>query len=192
MRDDLGTAGSEVHAQARAVIAFWFDELSKEQRFAKDDSVDAAIGRRFGGLRDRVLATRAEGWRDTPETLIAAIILLDQFSRNLCRGKAAAFDADPLARELTRVALDRGWDADMPDAWRQFAYMPLMHAEDPALQQESVALFEGLHEPEALAFAHDHARVIDEFGRFPGRNAALGRVSTPAELDYLSRPGAGW
>ncbi|GAA0729162.1 DUF924 family protein [Sphingomonas japonica] len=192
MRDDLGTGDGEVHAQARAVLAFWFDEIDKEQRFAKDDAVDTVIAQRFGGLRDRVLATRAEGWRDDPETLMAAIVLLDQFSRNLCRGKAAAFDADPLARELTRIALDRGWHAAMPALWRQFAYMPLMHAEDPGLQAESVALFEALGDAEALTFARDHAAVIARFGRFPSRNAALGRISTPAEREYLSRPGAGW
>ena len=192
MRDDLGAGEGEVHADAKAVLAFWCDELSEDARFATADASDRAIADRFGALRDRVLATQAQGWRATPETLVASIILLDQFSRNLSRGKAAAFEADPLARELTHVALGMGWDQAMPQKWRQFVYMPLMHAEDPDVQHESVALFEALGDVDSLAFARDHADVIEQFGRFPSRNAALGRVSTPAEQEYLSRPDAGW
>ncbi|MFZ5749025.1 MAG: DUF924 family protein [Pseudomonadota bacterium] len=192
MAGDLGTLSPEVHEEARHVLAFWFDGLMPEQHFATSASVDEAVGALFGPLRGRLLATGAAGWRDDPETLVAAVIVLDQFSRNLFRGKAEAFAADPLARELTVSAIDRGWDRDMNPDWRHFLYMPLMHAEDAALQRLSVEKFADLGNEESLAFARDHAEAIRRFGRFPGRNAALGRVSTRDELDWLSRPGAGW
>ena len=192
MADDLVAADAEVHAKARDILDFWFEELTPEQHFAKSDALDSEIAERFGALRDRVLATQAEGWHDTPETLLAAILLLDQFSRNIHRGTAEAFAADPLALELTLLAMVREWDRDMPDAQRQFLYMPLMHAEDPEMQRLCVARFETLDMPDALKFAHAHADVIAQFGRFPSRNDALGRESTAAEKAYLSQPGAGW
>ncbi len=192
MADDLGARKGEVHDEAQAVLAFWLDEMPAERRFAKDAALDAEIEDRFGALHARLLATRAEGWRDDPRTLLAAIIVLDQFSRNMFRGSAQAYAADPLALDLTRAALSRGWDAGMSVAERQFLYMPMMHAEDAAVQRESVRLFGTLDDNTILGFATDHADVIARFGRFPSRNAALGRVSTPAEEDYLSRPGAGW
>lgn len=197
MAGHLGAGEGEVHAGdmdglAQTVLDFWFVETPPEKRFAKDPALDAQIAARFGALRQRVLAERASGWRDTAETVLAAIILLDQFSRNLFRGDAAAFAADPLALELAYQGIARGWQATLRPERAAFLLMPLMHAEDRAVQAESVARFRALGEAENLAFAIDHARVIEEFGRFPSRNAALGRPNTPAERDYLSRPGAGW
>jgi uncharacterized protein (DUF924 family) len=189
---DLGLGPQEVHDKARAVLAFWFDELDREQWFAKDVELDRAIGERFGALRDLVLGSGAAGWRDDPETLLAAVILLDQFSRNIHRGTAEAFAADPLAQTLTCEALDRGWDEAMSDDHRIFLYMPLMHAEDDALQMRGLECFDALGEEEQLHYAREHAAVIADFGRFPSRNAALGREPTPAEREYLSKPGAGW
>jgi len=190
MGGDLGTDAGEVHAAD--VLHFWFDEVPPEKRFARDEALDAEIADRFGALRDAVLASEAAGWRDGPDEILAAIILLDQFSRNLHRGDAQAFAADPLALSLTRAAIATGWDAALDPERRAFLYMPLMHAEDPAVQHESVARFTQLGDAENLAYAHDHAAVIDRFGRFPSRNAALGRVSTPEEQAYLSQPDAGW
>jgi uncharacterized protein (DUF924 family) len=184
-------AASEVHAKAGQVLGFWFG-LAPEKWFAKDDAVDAAIAERFGALRDLVLGQGATGWRDDPETLLAAVILLDQFSRNLHRDTAEAFAGDTLAQELTLLALDRDWDAGMPAERRQFLYMPLMHAEDRELQVLCLTQFEALGDAYYLKFARDHADVIARFGRFPSRNAALGRESTPTEREYLSQPGAGW
>ena len=181
----------EVHAGARDVIAFWFG-LTKEQHFAKDDDLDRTIAERFGALHDRMMAARAEGWDERPDMLLAAIIVIDQFSRNLHRGTAAAFAGDALAQALTIRAIDRGWDEGYRAEERVFLYMPLMHAEDVPLQRLSVARFDALGIADNIAFARDHAAVIDRFGRFPSRNAALGRASTAAETDYLSQPGAGW
>jgi uncharacterized protein (DUF924 family) len=191
MTGDLGTDGAQVHAQARDVLDFWF-ALSKEAQFRRDDALDRQIATRFAGLRDEVLTTRATGWRDDPDTVLAAIILLDQFSRNLHRGTPEAFAADGLAVELTQEAMAHGFDRDMPPARRVFLYMPLMHAEDAALQDQSVRTFEALGIEENAAYARDHRDVFQRFGRFPGRNAALGRETTPEEQAYLAETGGGW
>ncbi|MGN6373920.1 MAG: DUF924 family protein [Sphingomonas sp.] len=192
MANDLGAQAGEVHAAARAVLAFWFDETPREAWFAKDADLDRTIATRFGGLRDAVLASGAAGWTLDPETLLAAIILLDQFSRNIHRGSAQAYAADALALDLTHHALAREWDDGMPAAWRAFLYMPLMHAEDREEQRLSVDCFTRLGDAENLAYARQHRVVIDRFGRFPTRNVALGRVSTLAEKAYLSQSGIGW
>jgi len=188
---DLGAATLDVHAKAREVLGFWF-ALTPEQHFATSAKLDAEIKARFGPLRDLVLGSGAAGWRDDPETLLAALILLDQFSRNIHRGTAEAFAADPLALHLTLEALGKGWDAEMDKDQRQFLYLPLEHAEDPAMQALSVEKFGSLGDAYVLDFARKHAEVIARFGRFPSRNAALGRVSTPEEQAFLSEEGAGW
>ena len=192
MADDLGIAPGEVHVAAQAVLRFWFEETPEDKWFAKDAALDQAIAERFGRMRDAVLANGAIGWADDPETLLAAIILLDQFSRNIHRGSADAFAADGLALDLTYRALARGWEAAIPPQRRAFLYMPLMHAEDREEQRVSLDCFTKLGDPTNLKFARAHRDVVDRFGRFPSRNAALGRVSTEAEKAYLSQPDAGW
>jgi len=187
----LGPGTGEVHDAARRVLDFWF-ALTEEQQFARDAALDRAIADNFGQLRQEVLDSEARGWRDDPETLLAAIILLDQFGRNLFRGDARAFAADPLALSLTHYAIERGWDRTLPPERAVFLHMPLMHAEHADAQALSVAKFEQLGLAVNLSFARDHQAVFDRFGRFPGRNEALGRGSTEEELDYLSQPGAGW
>ena len=172
-------------AAAPAVIAFWFDEVGQSRWFAKDAALDADIARRFGKLRDAVLASAADGWRDAPKPLMAAILLLDQFSRNIHRGSHLAFSADPLARELAMQSLDEGWTNAAPVAWRQFLLMPLMHSEALADQQRCVAEFERLGNEDLTGFARRHHDQIASFGRFPGRNAALGRRTTDAEQAAL-------
>ncbi len=174
------------------MLAFWFEGLMPEQWFAKSDELDRMIGERFGALRDAVLASGAEGWRDDARTLLAAVILLDQFSRNMHRGTAEAFAADPLAQELASLAVERGWDSDMTPEQRQFLYLPFEHAEDRELQAVSLSCFEALGLEEPLEYARQHAEVIARYGRYPSRNAALGRMSTPEEEEYLRQPGAGW
>ncbi|WP_347091098.1 DUF924 family protein [Sphingomonas parapaucimobilis] len=191
MTADLGMDERRVHANAKAVLDFWFG-LDPEKHFAKDDALDRVIGERFGALRDQVLATDAIGWRDDPDTLLAAILLLDQFSRNLHRGSAQAYAADPLALDLCLTAIDAGWEDRYPPDRLAFVYMPLMHAESRAMQDLSVAKFTELGRPENLSFARDHRDVIRLYGRYPSRNAALGRASTEPEREYLSRPDAGW
>jgi uncharacterized protein (DUF924 family) len=184
------TDDAQVHDQAKQVLDFWFSQ-PPERHFEKDDAFDAEIERRFGALRDRVVAEDAEGWRAHPDTLLAAIILIDQFSRNIYRGEAEAFAADDLGARLTLFGIEREWDGRYPPDRRVFFYMPLMHAEDAALQALSVDKFESLGIEENLKFARAHRDVFDRFGRFPGRNAALGRESTMSEEEYLA-DGGGW
>lgn len=192
MSGDLGLADGEVHAEAQEVLDFWFGELTPKQHFAKDDAVDTMIASRFARLHDILMASGAAGWRDTPECLLAAVIVLDQFSRNMHRGSAQAYAADTLALSLTLEAIGKHWDEGLSPERAAFLYLPLMHAEHPEAQRLSLRKFTALGQPENLRFAMEHAVVIEQFGRFPSRNAALGRASTAEELDYLKRPDAGW
>lgn len=196
MARDLGTPRAEVHqeaieAQGEAVLDFWLRETPPERRFAKDAALDAQIAARFGGLIDAVAACHAAGWRAHPRTLLAAVILLDQFSRNIRRGRADAFANDPLARGLTGEAIAKGWDRGMSPVERQFLYLPLMHCERLDAQVQSLPLFDAA-DANAADFARRHCAQIARFGRFPGRNAALGRETTPAEAELLEEPGAGF
>lgn len=191
MAGDLGAATRDVHARTREILGFWF-ALTPEQHFVKSAKLDAEIKSRFGQLRDVVLGSGAEGWRDDPETVLAAIILLDQFSRNIHRDSAEAYAADPLALELALQGIELRWDEAMAAQERQLFYLPLEHAEDPAMQKLSVEKFASLGDAYILDFAVKHAEVIVKFGRFPSRNAALGRESTSEEREFLSRDGAGW
>lgn len=143
-------------------------------------------------IGDAVFAGRADGWRDEPQTMLAAIILLDQFSRNIHRGNAQAFAADDLAADLTLEAIDRGYDRRLSKEQRVFLYMPLMHAEDGSLQRLCVEKFEALGIESNLKFARDHREVFERFGRFPGRNAALGRETTAEERAWLEETDGGW
>lgn len=172
------------------MLRFWLVETPPEKRFAKDAEFDRVIAERFGALSEAVGRSHAAGWRDDPRALLAAIILLDQMPRNMFRGSARAFAFDPLAHELTLTALARGWDRGMTAEERQFLYLPLMHSEDPADQDRCVLLFEQLGMEEALRFAHLHREQIARFGRFPGRNAALGRTDTLEEKAFLAQPGS--
>lgn len=192
MSGDLGLADGEVHDGAREVLAFWFDELTPEQHFTKDDALDATIRTRFGALHDLLLADGAAGWRGQRDNLLAAVIVLDQFSRNIHRGTPQAFAADNLALALTMEAIGKGWDRDLPADRAVFLYMPLMHAENPDAQRLCIEKMAAIGRDEQVKYAIDHAVVIEQFGRFPSRNAALGRTSTPEELNYLKRPGVGW
>lgn len=191
MAEHLGAGTGEVYDAAQRVNDFWF-ALSTEQQFAKDPAIDRAIAEHFATMRQDVLDSDALGWRGEPDTMLAAIILLDQFSRNLYRGQAKAFEADPLALSLTHEAIDKRYDGQLPANRAVFLLMPLMHAEHADAQALSVTKFEALGIEENAKFARDHAEVFNRFGRFPGRNEALGRESTSEELDYLSQPGAGW
>ena len=171
---------------ARAIIQFWCEELSPDQHWKKDPAVDRHIAERFGKVREQVLRTKAAGWRASPETLAAAILLLDQFSRNIHRGSAKAFEADPLALELCKEALDKGWVDKVEKPLPSFILMPLQHSENVEDQERSVAEFRD-RDPLNHKFALLHRDHIKRFGRFPGRNRALGRVSTPEEREVIER-----
>lgn len=171
-------------AGAPAVLSFWFDEVGQQRWYARDAALDQRIRMRFASLRDQILVTRAKAWRDTPDHLLAAIIALDQFSRNIFRGTARAFEGDALALELAKLALDRGWIDRVAPERGEFFLMPLMHSEHLADQQRSVEEFRLRGHPN-LRYALHHHDQIATFGRFPGRNAALGRRTTAEEQDSL-------
>lgn len=178
---------AEAENAAGAVLRFWFEETAPEQHFKADPGFDALCAARFAAVHALVLNTSAEAWRSSLNAILAAVILLDQMSRNIYRGMPAAFAADPLARRLTAAAIAAGWDIEMTRAERHFLYLPFMHSENPADQVRSIELFERLGDEEALRYARAHAEAIARFGRFPSRNAVLGRTSSPAELAYLAQ-----
>ena len=178
--------------QATDVLTFWFETLRPEQHWAKDADLDREIAARFGALRDRVLADEAKGWETSADRALAAIILLDQFSRQIHRDSPRAFEADPLALDLALTAIGAGFHRELAPVRRGFLYMPLMHAEDKGVQRFSLRCFAEPGLEHQRDFARDHADVIMRFGRYPTRNAILGRSSTAEELEYLSQPGVGW
>ena len=181
------------------LLRFWFGEPVGRQRrewFAKDVKFDEELRRRFGALHEKAAKRELEGWRDSPEPMLALVIVLDQLSRNLHRGDARAFAQDGHARECASQALSRGDDLDLMPVQRQFLYLPYEHSESLADQDRAVDLMRSLdsfEETRGLAdYAVRHRDVIRRFGRFPHRNAALGRDSTPEEAQFLRQPGSGF
>ncbi|MFW2830275.1 DUF924 family protein [Sphingomonas sp. ID0503] len=189
MARDLGPDLSEVHATAADILRFWLEEVPPEKRFARDDALDAECAARFGRAVDEIIAHHAALWRANARSLLAAVIAIDQFSRNIHRGSARAFAGDALARALTGEAVLKGWDQAMTAAERQFLYMPYMHAESMQTQARALVLFAGLP-GDPLDFARRHAAQVARFGRFPQRNEALGRQSTAEEEAFLREPGS--
>ncbi len=177
-------------SDAGAVLAFWFGEATAQQWFAKDDAFDATIRERFGALHRRLSREVPAQWLADPASQLAAVIVLDQFSRNLHRGSPAAYAQDEAALALARMAVARGDDGPLQPSERHFLYMPFMHSENLADQDECVRLMGGLGLGEALDAARRHRAIIARFGRFPHRNAALGRETTPEEETFLKEPGS--
>lgn len=178
---------------AAEVLDFWFNQLTPEEWFQPGDDLDETIARKFGGLHARLGRDGVPpSWRATPRGRLAAIIVLDQFPRNIYRGKAAAFSTDDAALELAMETVDGGHADGLEAVERKFVYLPFEHSEDPAVQNQSVRLFATLDDPRSLHFAEAHRDVIRRFGRFPHRNRMLGRVSTTDEEAYLAEPGAGF
>lgn len=166
-----------------SVIRFWFDELGQDDWFSARPEVDAAIRARFGELHAALKQDPPDLDALDAEGHVAAVIVFDQFSRNLFRRSAEAYATDGLALALARHAVDNGLDESLGPGQRQFLYLPFMHSEDRAMQGRSVALFARL--PDVVRYAEHHKSVVDRFGRFPHRNAMLGRPSTEAELAFL-------
>ena len=191
-------AGSDRHpVTPDEVLDFWFAGEPAAWRkawFTKDTAFDESCGR----FREALRAAREgtfDAWTETPRGALALLILLDQLSRNIHRGSPLAFAADPKARQIAKEAIRRGFDAMLTPVERIFMYLPFEHSEDLADQETSVALFETLRDTigaDSVAYAYRHQDVIRRFGRFPHRNAVLGRASTQEEQSYLAEPGAGF
>jgi uncharacterized protein (DUF924 family) len=175
--------------EPETILAFWFEELEPGAWFRRSDAVDAAIRDRFLGTLEAAAAGELWQWRATPAGRCAEIIVLDQFSRNVFRGTARAFAQDPMALALAQECVARGDDRRMEDNQRYFSYMPYMHSESLQVHDEGLRLFTALGNERALYFEHRHREEIARFGRYPGRNEALGRNSTAAERAWLEDGG---
>jgi uncharacterized protein (DUF924 family) len=169
------------------VLQFWFSDLDEARWFAKDCELDEQIRQRFLPLHEQLVADEGrdlEGARP----LLAAVVVLDQFSRNLFRDSARAFSADPLARRLARQAIAKRYDDELRTAERYFLYLPFEHSEITSDQAFAVELISSLENDQWTMYALAHQSIIDRFGRFPHRNTALGRTSTAEEIALLQQP----
>jgi uncharacterized protein (DUF924 family) len=171
-----------------SVLAFW-REAGPDKWFKKDTSFDDDIRARFLATYEAGAAGRLADWETTPDGALALTILLDQFPRNMFRGSARTYAADPLARAVADRALARGFDKSMTLRDAQFFYLPFEHSEDLADQERCCELFRAAGDAEALRWAELHADIIRRFGRFPHRNQALGRSTTPKEQAFLDGGG---
>jgi uncharacterized protein (DUF924 family) len=166
-----------------AVLQFWFTELKPRQWFVKDEQLDALIRERFLSVYEHVRQGLFDDKKPSARETLAAVIVLDQFPRNMFRGTPQAFATDAQALAMAQSAIARGEDRELPKKRRVFLYMPFQHSEDRAVQARSIELFTALGEN--LGYARRHQEVIERFGRFPHRNAILGRASTPEEREFL-------
>lgn len=196
---------------AARLHAFWFEDALQDSArysalvarwFRGGAEFDNELRRRFGELPDRALSGALDSWSDTPRGWLCQLLVLDQLTRNLYRDAAAAFSGDAAALKLAEHGLAQGWDQALHPRERLFVYLPLEHSEDLTLQERCVELTRALADsvqPDERAtfdsfvlFAERHRDVIARFGRFPHRNAALDRQSTPEELDFLAQQGRGF
>ncbi|HMB76943.1 MAG TPA: DUF924 family protein [Kiloniellaceae bacterium] len=174
-----------------SVLAFWFRPAHREKWFVKDAAFDAAVATELSAAFQAARRGDLSAWRGSPEGCLALCILLDQVPRNLFRGSAEAFAADAQARAITRHAVAEGYDRGLTQEQRLFLYMPLEHSEALADQEDCCRLMAALDEdPGWHDFALKHRDIVARFGRFPHRNAALGRPSTPEEARFLTEPGS--
>jgi uncharacterized protein (DUF924 family) len=184
----MTSAGSGDPGWVTDVLTFWFGEVGPELWFAKDAALDATIRARFGALHASLAAGTQQPQADSPRAMLAAVIATDQLPRNMYRGTPRAYESDVTALRWARDATDHGLDSAMNTEERQFLYMPFQHSEDRADQARSVQLVRALGNDEWTRYALAHRDIIERFGRFPHRNAVLGRTSTPDELRLLDDP----
>ena len=213
------TQGAPATTGADDILRFWLGAArpdnaqalqQRQQWFTKSEAFDAEMRRRFGATVQAALDGQLDGWAGEPWGRLALILLLDQFTRNIHRGTPLAFAGDGQALALAVGAMEKGLELQLPEVLRIFVYLPLEHAEDPAMQRRSVLAFAALAQAVApavddaggadvhqflqgtLDYAWRHQEVVARFGRFPHRNAILGRDGTPEEAAYLAQPGSGF
>lgn len=181
------------------VLAFWFGNTPGERRkawFVKDAAFDEEIRSRFLPLYESAAAGSLARWTESAHGALALIVATDQFARNMFRGSARAFATDPVALATAKRAVESGWDKDMLPVERMFVYLPFEHSESLAEQDRSVELFAPLNgfseTSDAVEYSERHRAIVKRFGRFPHRNAALGRPGTPEEIEVLKQPGSGF
>lgn len=170
------------------ILAFWRD-AGREKWFEKDDAFDRAISERFSAVHAEAAAGKHDDWTATPDGSLALILLFDQFSRNLFRGSPETYTRDEKARGIASRAIEAGFDLKVDPTLRKFFYMPFMHSESLPDQQRCVVLSHAVGDAELLQYARHHLGIIRRFGRFPHRNAILGRHTAPAEQAFLDGGG---
>lgn len=173
------------HKSPDEVLNYWFSEAIEAAWFSQSDAVDQEIADHFTQIYDAARNGELSGWRDQARDALALTIVLDQFPRNLFRGSPRSFESDSLALANSKHAIDAGFDAQLSKKERAFFYLPFMHSEKIDDQQRCITLYEELGNSNGLDFAHQHANIIKRFGRFPHRNAVLGRQTTAEEAEFL-------
>jgi uncharacterized protein (DUF924 family) len=184
----MSQQGTPMRPSAADVLAFWL-AAGHERWFEHDDAFDAEIRARFAATYEDAAAGRLRAWEDEPQSALALVIVLDQFPRNMFRGSARAFDTDALARAAAERAIARGFDRKIAMPERVFFYLPFEHSEASADQERSVALIGATGDADLRKWAELHADIIRRFGRFPHRNALLGRTTTADEQAFLDGGG---
>lgn len=173
-----------------SILDFWFREIAPAQWWKVDPAFDEQVRTRFGVLHEQARHCELFAWRATPEGRLAEVIVLDQFARNIHRGTPQAFSADPLALALAQEAVAAGADLALPAEQRAFVYMPFMHSESRAIHAAGEPLMKARAPQHTHEFELKHQAIVERFGRYPHRNAILGRASTPQELEFLQQPGS--
>ena len=175
-------------ATAPEITHFWFTEIDPKAWFEKNDDFDEILRKRFGATVQQALDGRLADWAETAEGAMALILLLDQFTRNIYRDTPKAFAGDTQALKLCAHCREAGFFANVAPDWRRFILMPMMHSEDIAVQDASLPLFQKYTEEHTYGYAVRHRDIVARFGRFPHRNAILGRESSPEEVTFLAEP----
>ena len=174
--------------KALEILDFWFSDTAKPRWFQSTPDFDENLRERFLDVFEQAEAGSLQNWGSTPNGALALVIVLDQFPLNLFRNQARSFGTEAAARRVASAAIDQAFDRQLTDKGKAFLYLPFMHSEDRHDQDRSVALFEAAGLEDNLRFAHHHRDIITRFGRFPHRNAILGRASTREEIDWLNSP----
>ena len=173
-----------------AVLSFWFTEAQPEQWFAANAAFDALIAQRFAQLLPQAAAGECWAWRSTAQGRLAEIIVLDQFSRNVYRNTPRAFAQDPMALALAQEAVAAGALGQLSEVERNFLLLPYMHSESRLIHEQALPLFQQYASAHSYEFERKHQAIIERFGRYPHRNAALGRESSAQEFEFLAQPGS--
>jgi uncharacterized protein (DUF924 family) len=168
------------------ILDFWFSDEVRKLWFKSTPEFDALLRERFEALCARAQQGELDGWLQSAAGCLALVIVLDQFPLNMFRGQAQSFASEAQSREVARLAIDKGFDRDLDPRSRAFLYMPFMHSEVFADQQLALQLFAQPGLEDNLRFARHHHDIVEKFGRFPHRNAALGRESSESEIEYLN------
>lgn len=168
-----------------AILEFWFSDTVRKRWFAATRGFDEALKQRFESAWEAAARGELSHWEASAEGALALVIVLDQFPLNMFRGRPESFATEAASRAVAERAIDRGFDQRLDDQGKAFLYLPFMHSESLADQERSVALYEAAGLTDSLKWARHHRELVRRFGRFPHRNAILGRESTPAEIAYL-------